>query len=109
MSEVIIHGEALQQILTSPDGEVAKDLLRRAIQVHNAASRLVPVGTPESTGKKDYRGGALKASLTFGLTTDEQGLMAVVGANTDYAAYVEIGTSKMAAQPYLLPALEAGQ
>lgn len=109
MSEVVINGEALQQLLTSPDGEVAKDLLRRAIQVHNAASRLVPVGTPESTGKKGYRGGALKASLNFQLGQDGQGLMAMVGANTDYAAFVELGTSKMAAKPYLLPALEAAQ
>lgn len=30
----------------------------------------------------------------------------VVGSDVEYAAYVEFGTSKMAAQPYLRPALE---
>jgi hypothetical protein len=29
-----------------------------------------------------------------------------VGTNTEYAIYVEFGTSKMAAQPYLRPAAE---
>ena len=30
---------------------------------------------------------------------------AQISANTDYAAYVEFGTYKMAAQPFLVPAL----
>lgn len=30
----------------------------------------------------------------------------VVGTNTEYAVYVEFGTSRMAAQPYLRPAVE---
>ncbi len=30
---------------------------------------------------------------------------AEISADTDYAAYVEFGTSKMAAQPYLVPSL----
>jgi HK97 gp10 family phage protein len=33
-------------------------------------------------------------------------VMAVVGTGMNYAAYVELGTSKMAAQPYLGPAVE---
>ena len=30
---------------------------------------------------------------------------AVISADTEYAVFVEFGTSKMAAQPYLVPAL----
>lgn len=34
-----------------------------------------------------------------------EGNTAVVSANTEYAAYVEFGTSKSAPQPYLVPSL----
>jgi HK97 gp10 family phage protein len=33
-------------------------------------------------------------------------VVAVVGTGVEYAAYVELGTSRMAAQPYLGPAVE---
>lgn len=33
----------------------------------------------------------------------------VVGTNTEYAGYVEFGTYKMAAKPYLAPALKSHQ
>ena len=46
--------------------------------------------------------GRLRDSITY-----ETGDMSVaVGSDVEYAAYVELGTSKMAAQPYLRPALE---
>jgi HK97 gp10 family phage protein len=109
VSYVEINGDALRELFESPSGEVAKDLQRRALQVERAAIRLCPVGTPESTGNPKHRGGRLRASITNTLASDAEGLMAVVGAHTDYAAYVELGTSKMTARPYLLPALEAGQ
>ncbi len=109
MSYVEINGDALRELFESPSGEVAKDLQRRALQVERAAIRLCPVGTPESTGKKGYRGGRLRSSITNEIGTDSQGLVATIGTNVEYAPYVELGTSKMAAQPFLLPALEAGQ
>lgn len=109
MSYVEINGDALAELFTSPDGEIAKDLTRRALQVHRMAANLAPVGTPESTGKKGYRGGRLHSSIVWELGQDGEGLVATVGTNVEYAPYVELGTSKMAAQPFLLPALEAAQ
>lgn len=38
---------------------------------------------------------------------DDADVVWVVSANTEYAAYVEFGTSKMEAQPYMLPAARA--
>ena len=35
----------------------------------------------------------------------ESNFAAVISADTEYAVFVEFGTSKMAAQPYLVPAL----
>lgn len=96
MGYLEIDSGALQELFDSPDGEVAKDLQRRALQVEAAAKQLCPVDT-----------GRLRSSITNELGVDADGLMAVVGTNVDYAPHVELGTSKMAAQPFLLPALDA--
>ena len=42
--------------------------------------------------------------LRGSISVNADGSKAVVCANTDYAAYVEFGTSKMAAQPFMVPA-----
>lgn len=98
MSYVQINGDALRELFESPSGEVAKDLQRRALRVEGAAKRLCPVDT-----------GRLRSSITNELGTDAEGLVAVIGTDVEYAPYVELGTSRMAAQPFLLPALEAAQ
>ena len=98
MSYVEIDQAALAELFSSPAGEIAKDLQRRALQVDRAAKQLCPVDT-----------GRLRSSITNQLGTDGGGLLAVIGTNVDYAPYVELGTSKAPAQPFLLPALEAAQ
>lgn len=52
------------------------------------AKALCPVGTVESTGKKGYRGGTLKGSITHETTEDT----VTIGSNVEYAPYVELGT-----------------
>ena len=79
-------------------------LTRRAItngvqkagtMVEGAAKMIVPVDT-----------GALRDSIhTTGKST-ANGAEATVGSSLEYAAYVELGTSRMQAQPYLHPALQ---
>lgn len=59
-------------------------------QIASAAKRIVPVDS-----------GDLQDAIHPEVTSD--GMFVV--ADTDYAAHVENGTSKMAAQPYLRPAL----
>lgn len=98
MSYVEINGAALTELFESPAGEVARDLQRRALQVDRAAKQNCPVDT-----------GRLRSSITNELGQDSQGLVATIGTNVEYAPYVELGTSLMAAQPFLLPALEAAQ
>lgn len=57
--------------------------------------------TPE--GKSGYvRTGRLKNSLTHAIAPDEGAVY--IGSNVEYAAFVEIGTTKMKARPYLRPA-----
>lgn len=58
--------------------------------VKDSAVSLCPVDT-----------GTLRNSISVSVN----GSNAEISANTDYAAYVEFGTSKMAPKPYLVPAL----
>jgi len=46
--------------------------------------------------------GNLRGSITHKVDKDE----ARVGTNVEYAPYVEMGTRRMSAQPYLRPALD---
>lgn len=59
--------------------------------------------TPES--KSGYvRTGRLRNSISYGVDTDEPAVY--IGSNVEYAPYVELGTSKMRARPFLKPAVE---
>lgn len=60
------------------------------------AKGLCPVGTVESTGKKGYRGGTLRNSITH--KVDRDNLTVAIGSNVEYAPYVELGTG-----PYFDP------
>lgn len=91
---VRIDQAAMAELLESIDGPVGKEILRRTLAVERAAKRLCPVDT-----------GRLRSSITHEIQKDGRGLVGVVGTNVSYAAYVEFGTSRMRAQPYLRPAL----
>lgn len=47
--------------------------------------------------------------LRKSITSEVSGTTGVVGTNKEYAMYVEFGTYKMAAQPYLVPALKENE
>ena len=80
------------KILQEADSSVRKKLTLSALVVERRAKMNCPVDT-----------GALRRSITHELSPD--GKTAVVGSNMEYAAFVELGTSKMAARPYLKLAL----
>lgn len=93
---VRLYPAAIQALLNSPSGPVARDLARRAVRVESAAKALAAVDT-----------GRMRSSVTWALAVDGRGLFAEVGTNVLYAIYVELGTRYMRAQPYLVPALRA--
>lgn len=75
--------------------KVNEELKRIAIQTVREAKDRAPVDT-----------GRLRASITFEDEMRSNGfLRLVVGSNVDYAPFVEFGTERQAAQPYLRPAL----
>jgi hypothetical protein len=49
--------------------------------------------------------GHLQRSITYAMSKDRQ--QAFVGTGLDYGLFLEVGTTKMAARPYLLPTLAA--
>ena len=96
------------------------------------AKKLAPVGTPESTGIPGYIGGLLRGSITHALSGKQPSISTYqdnagkrkgsysgtapeesgsnenavyIGTNVEYSSYVELGTIKMDAQPFLKPAV----
>ena len=68
---------------------------KTARDVQADAQRLAPVDT-----------GALKSSISSTVDTFAGGASAEVGPTVEYGSYVELGTSRMAGQPYLSPAFD---
>lgn len=82
------------------------ELLKNAEQ-EQIEQALIAIGMTAESNAKGYcpvDTGRLRNSITNEAYQDEQAV--VIGTNVEYAAYVELGTSKMAARPYLRPALE---
>lgn len=86
-----------QAALKQLEPMLLRELERRALGVQTRASDLCPVDT-----------GRLRASITTQVTVDQVGPVARIGSNVEYAIYVEMGTSRMEAQPFLRPALGVG-
>ena len=74
------------------DDKIEALLENIAIDINNEAKILCP-----------FRTGNLKASITY---VPIKKFLWGVGTNTEYAPFVEFGTYKMKAQPYLRPAFE---
>lgn len=103
------------QVIADLDRKVETALTVCGGKIEGYAVDLCPVGTEESTGIKGYKGGSLRSTIRYEL--DKDGDSVAIGAGgidgiyrfVDYAKYVELGTYKMRAQPYLRPALEDHQ
>lgn len=66
---------------------------------HEYAQDGSPVGTPQSTGDPNYVGGTNKKSITI----DGKGMERRIYTQSGYGGWLEIGTEKMAARPYIMP------
>lgn len=91
-TRVDIDSKGVHALLTG--SEVATFLMKKGLQVESRAKRLCPVDT-----------GRLRASITSALEQDGDTIKAVVGTDVEYASFVEFGTVRMSARPFLLPAL----
>lgn len=73
------------------ESAITKALETIGLLAEGYATDLCPVDT-----------GNLVGSITHAVAAGEKAVY--IGTNVEYAPYVELGTSKMAAQPYLRPA-----
>jgi HK97 gp10 family phage protein len=78
-------------------GPLVKVIVTKCAEaVQRRATQLVPVDT-----------GRLKSSIGYTVEATGKGPIAYVGSEVEYAAFVEQGTWRTSAQPYLVPALDA--
>jgi HK97 gp10 family phage protein len=85
--------KALLQVTQEGRKTVQREVLRATLAVQRRAKERCPVDT-----------GRLRNSIAVEL--EDGGMNGAVGTNVEYAPFVEFGTSRMPAQPYLLPAFE---
>jgi len=101
---VIVHWQG-NKVLKALDTANEKLVKRVAVVISRKAKQKCPVKT--GTLKRSIRPvvnlAKGKAEVVAG---GDAGVMPGVGSPVEYAVYVELGTSKQAAQPYLRPAIE---
>jgi len=89
--------EEIQQSLDKPGKPGTGRVYVRDGKMHRAS-------TPGQPPAKDT--GTLGESIEYKVTEEGYDVVGLVGSTADYAIYLEFGTSKMAARPFLRPVLE---
>jgi HK97 gp10 family phage protein len=86
--EIVDHS---QEFIEEKNRKIETALMLIGLTAERYAKCLCPVDT-----------GRLRNSITHEVVTGEEAVY--VGTNVEYAPYVELGTSRQTAQPYLRPA-----
>lgn len=95
---VIFSGD--KELLNALEKMTRTEVYKEVVKKNGAA--LQRTAQRKAVFKKGYSTGATKRSIKLDLASN--GLRAVVKANTDYSGYLEVGTRKMEAQPFMQPA-----
>jgi HK97 gp10 family phage protein len=82
----------LDSLTAALPGNAKKAIMEGAYMVEGDAKQFAPVDT-----------GALRNSIE---TEEGKGISAIVHDGVEYGKYQEFGTYKMAAQPFMIPAIE---
>lgn len=95
MIDFKVHTGAVNAMLRSPSGAAGRHIFKLGVNVQSAAKVKCPVDT-----------GRLRSSIqTTAPRETSNGVAVRIGSNVNYARYVELGTRRMRAQPFLRPAL----
>lgn len=122
---VVFNDSALAELFTSPEGDVAKDLVRRGLKVERrvkemlhqpGTGRVYRLSNPTRTHQASAPGqppatdlGKYAASIGQGLERDAIGLVEKVGTNDKRGPWLELGTRTIAPRPHLVPGLDAAR
>ena len=87
----VVFESHIGEIMDALPEQIEQALTAIGMTAETHAKELCPVDT-----------GRLRNSITH----DVEGQTAIIGTNVEYAAYVELGTSRMGARPYLAPAAQ---
>ena len=110
---VTVDTTRLNRIIQTCDGEMADVVATVAFAIERLAKMNAPVDTGalrSSIYTKTKQGGRQPAQrdgvVYVDLPEPESDLEAIVGPTVEYGIWQELGTSRNAAQPYLMPAVE---
>lgn len=92
MADVVFQSH-LGEFLAALPEQIEQALTAIGLTAETHAKEECPVDT-----------GRLRNSITHEVQMNDKSVL--IGSNVEYAAFVELGTSRMAAQPYLRPAVE---
>ena len=96
LRSVVVNQGELERLLNSPDGPVARELLRIGSRVEAEAKRLL------SNRLVNVDTGRLRSSTTHVLTRGVgRSIAVVVGSGADYGIHVHEGTRYVQGRPYL--------
>lgn len=93
MADVTVVEDNTDEFRDGLDAALTRALEKVGLVAEGYAKRLCPVDT-----------GRLRNSITHVIDAGEQAVY--VGTNVEYAPYVELGTSRQKAQPFLRPAAQ---
>jgi HK97 gp10 family phage protein len=90
-----VRDDKLRQLIVELEGTFSGSGIRRALDSAGAA------GLREAQSLVPVKTGALKASIYSNVISDDT---LALGSKSDYAEYIEYGTSKQGAKPFIEPA-----
>lgn len=86
--------------------DLSRDLKAGAAGIEPLASKVVRKVALDVEATAKVNAPVDTGHLESSISTDVDGLTAEIGPTAEYGGYVEYGTSKMSAQPYMGPAIE---
>lgn len=86
--------------------DLERDLKKGAAKVEALAPKVVAKSALDIERDAKINAPVDTGTLESSIDSDINGLSAEIGPHTEYEEFVEHGTSKMHAQPYMLPAFE---
>ena len=97
---LISHALAIQKKI---EKNLTRDMARAALLVANQAKKNVSKAPP---AHPQVQTGRLRSSVTSKVDIVRNEITGTVGTNVEYGEYLEFGTSRIPAYPWLFPAVE---